>query len=152
MDARLREIEERLELIVDAETFDDYHDFVDTLVDSDVPYLLNALQHMSDEYAGAESARQELEYALRMATVRNERLRGKLHATDGENERLKKTLKTIAEAIHSVYPAVAGRVIALARAQEMVAHEHWANVAKRLYDAETAARGAEREGGGSSNA
>lgn len=87
----------------------------------DIPYLLNALQHMEDAYAGAESARQELEFALRKA-------REVLHAT--------------AEAITSVYPTIAGRVIGLEQARETVAHEYWASVAKTLYDAGQKARAA----------
>ncbi len=57
----------------------------------------------------------------------------------------REVLHATAEAIMSVYPTIAGRVIDLKYARETVAHEHWAEIAKTLYDAGQKARTALEE-------
>ena len=44
-------------------------------------------------------------------------------------------VKRLRSALSDIYPAIAGRVLALEQAGETVAHERWAEMARKIHEA-----------------
>lgn len=58
-----------------------------------------------------------------------------LEARQKEIKQLRAESERLRSVISDIYPTIAGHVIALEQAGETVAHERWAEVARKIYEA-----------------